>query len=349
MNKRAFLEGFLTASTVAFGGHFMWRRMTERGPAVVDRGQFGQLPVPDADGLESPLPGFEFSPIDIEPSLPAEGLPAPAPSLEAKSLQAESLQDESLQDESEIEIPQLSEQQVADYLMKIRNFDAVFASDLYLDPGYETLLLKTTQHLARVESYMGHGNFNLLSFDDMLQAGRNFSSIGEFQSDELNFLEEVFFANPSRYGFFGKKINADITDAIAVNEVAKIDNTGHFLFKGESLNLYSQIKRDVGDSVILTSGVRGVVKQIHLFLAKTVEAQGNLSRASRSLAPPGHSYHGIGDFDVGKIGLGARNFTADFSTTEEYRKISGLGYVDIRYPTDNLFGVRFEPWHIKMS
>jgi D-alanyl-D-alanine carboxypeptidase len=57
---------------------------------------------------------------------------------------------------------------------------------------------------------------------------------------------------------------------------------------------------------------------MHLFLAKAIEGQENLSRASRSLAPPGHSYHGIGDFDIGKIGYGERNFTADFSSTQDY-------------------------------
>mgnify|MGYP000129427560 FL=1 len=88
---------------------------------------------------------------------------------------------------------------------------------------------------------------------------------------------------------------------------------------------------------------------MHLFLAKAIEANGNLSRASRSLAPPAHSHHGIGDFDIGKIGLGAKNFTADFSQTAEYKKIARLGYVDIRYPTDNLVGIRFEPWHIKIT
>ena len=47
-----------------------------------------------------------------------------------------------------------------------------------------------------------------------------------------------------------------------------------------------------------------MVKQMHLFLAKPRQSNGNLSKASSSLAPPGYSFHGIGDFDVGKIGLG---------------------------------------------
>lgn len=330
MNKRAFLEGFFTASTAAFGGNFMWQRINQQSPllARVDTIPKSAAPVPH------PSESFRFTPIEIESSKPVQGLPKPVPTLDAKT---------------NIETASLTDVEVGSYLRKIRNFDAIFANDIYLDPRYKSLLLKTTQHLTRLETYIGHGNFNLTSFDSMLKFGKNFAEIGAFEADELNFLEEVFFANPNRYGFFGKKISAEITDFIPENDVAKISNTGHYLLKGESLNLYQQIQRDVGEEVILTSGVRGIVKQMHLFLAKAIEANGNLSRASRSLAPPGHSYHGIGDFDIGKIGFGARNFTADFSTTDEYKKIARLNYVDIRYPTDNLFGVRFEPWHIKLG
>ncbi|MFK7864050.1 MAG: M15 family metallopeptidase [Pseudohongiellaceae bacterium] len=333
MNKRAFLEGFLSASTVAFGGLFMWERINNQ-PLIL--AQPSGLPnKPKSDALNKDISqSFRFTKIELEASQPSAGLPSPAPSITASK---------------SLEITELDDMEVAKYLRKIRNFDAIFASDIYLDPRYETLLLKTAQHLTRVENYIGHGNFNLMSLDEMIKAGRAFPKIGLFEADELNFLEEIFFANPHRYGFFGKKISRDITDFIPKNDVAKISNSGHFLLKGESLNLYDQIRRDVGDQVILTSGVRGNVKQMHLFLAKAIEAQGNLSRASRSLAPPGHSYHGIGDFDIGKIGLGQRNFTSDFSSTEEYKRIARLGYVDIRYPTDNLFGVRFEPWHIKLG
>ena len=330
MNKRAFLEGFFTASTVAFGGQFMWKRVSQQSSLIT-------TPRPTVAQQTATPATYELTPIEFEATQPAQGLPAPAPVAELAS------------SKDSIEIESFSDQQVDSYLRKIRNFDAVFASDIYLDPRYETLLLKTAAHMNRVEAYIGHGNFNLMSFDELLSNGRNFPAIGKFEADELNFLEEIFFANPHRHGFFGKKISREITDFIPRQEVAKIDDTGHFLLRGESLNLYEQIKKDVGNEIILTSGVRSNVKQMHLFLAKSIEANGNLSRASRSLAPPGHSYHGVGDFDIGKIGLGERNFTTDFSTTEEYQKIAGLGYVDIRYPTDNLFGVRFEPWHIKMS
>ncbi len=324
----------------------MWRRLTDSKPLLLTSPAPAVIPQTES----APPPGFQFTPIEIEDVLPVKGLPTPVPALEPDQLtQRDAGPGNSEATEGGIAIQSLSDEQVAAYLRKIRNFDAIFASDIYLAPKYQEVLLKTARHLSRVESYMGHGNFNLMSFDEMLQAGRNFSRIGEFEKDELDFLEEIFFANPHRYGFFGKKVSLDITDSIPRNDVAKIPSSGHFLLKGESLNLYNKLKSDIGNSLILTSGVRSNVKQMHLFLAKTIEANGNLSRASRSLAPPGHSFHGTGDFDVGKIGFGERNFTSDFSQTEEYRRIARLGYVNIRYPTDNLFGVRFEPWHIKIS
>ena len=69
---------------------------------------------------------------------------------------------------------------------------------------------------------------------------------------------------------------------------------------------YQQIRRDLGDTVLLTSGVRGLAKQYHLFLTKTVETRGNLSQAARSLAPPGYSFHAVGDFDIGKLTFDGR-------------------------------------------
>ena len=142
-----------------------------------------------------------------------------------------------------LRIAELDNTRVEQYLKKIRHFDAIFASDIQLDPRYESLLLRTAAHLVQVESYTGHGNFNLMSLDEMIKAGKNFPKTRAFQADELNFIEEVFFANPNRYGFFGKKVSRDITDFIPKKDVAKISNSGHYLLKGESLNLYEPSKQ----------------------------------------------------------------------------------------------------------
>ena len=64
--------------------------------------------------------------------------------------------------------------------------------------------------------------------------------------------------------------------------------------KGRAEELYSDLRKKIGRDLVLTSGVRGVVKQMSLFMNKAISTNGNLSRASRSLAPPGHSFHGQG-------------------------------------------------------
>ena len=115
-----------------------------------------------------------------------------------------------------------------------------------------------------------------------------------------------------------------------------------------AVEIYEKARRELGNDLILTSGVRGVVKQMLLFLGKALDNRGNLSLASRQLAPPGYSYHGIGDLDVGKAGFGAENFTERFMLTDVFRKLTERGYLSLRYPRDNMLGVRYEPWHIKI-
>ncbi|MDH5435495.1 MAG: M15 family metallopeptidase [Gammaproteobacteria bacterium] len=225
---------------------------------------------------------------------------------------------------------------------QITQADVVFEGEKF------THLKSMVAHLKRVQDRVGYTNFNLIGFDEMIKLGRNFSSVGRFTQAELDLFEYVFSADATTYGFLGDKVIDNITSVISRRDTKKIAHTGHYLFKGQSLEKYNRVRKDVGDSLVLTSGIRGVVKQTYLFLSKAIETHGNLSEASFSLAPPGHSYHGIGDFDVGKVGYGYKNFTADFSHTDEYKRLTDLGYVAIRYVSNNPFGVRFEPWHIKV-
>lgn len=234
------------------------------------------------------------------------------------------------------------------YLHKMKQFEKSHHDDVYVDQDKYRLLVSTFKRVDRVQNLVGHGNFNVVSFDEMIKFARRYNSIGKFGSEELDFLEELFFANAKTYGFYGAKVQTELTAEVPERDRFKVRHTGHFVYKGESLALYRKVKRELGRSIILTSGIRSIVKQTHLFLAKTIQSKGNLSRASRSLAPPGHSFHGIGDFDVGKVGFGAKNFTAAFARTEEFRRLVDLGYVDMRYPRHNLLGVRYEPWHIKV-
>lgn len=253
-----------------------------------------------------------------------------------------------------LQIPQFStpknfDSYIKDYLYKMRNFDAHHQEDVCLSRGHFQLLKSCVARFKRLQRTVGHGNFYLLDFDQAIRVARNYSRVGRFSKEELNFLEMIFYADAGIYGFFGEKPLQNLTSRIQKQKVTKVPFTGNYLYKGPPLDTYEKIKRNLGDQVILTSGVRSVSKQFLLFLDKTYKSNGNLSLASRSLAPPGYSYHGIGDFDVGQAGYGVDNFTERFTTTEVYKKLRDLGYVNIRYVRDNLFGVRFEPWHIKVS
>lgn len=234
------------------------------------------------------------------------------------------------------------------YLEKMQNFEAEHFNDVFLGPERYQTLVSVFKRMDRVQNLVGHGNFNVISFDDMLTYARRYESVGAFPEAESDFLEELFEERADRYGFFGEKVVGELTARIPEKDTVKVPRTGHFLYRGRSYELYQKVRREVGGDLILTSGIRSIVKQTHLFLAKTIQAKGNLSRASRSLAPPGHSFHGIGDFDVGKVGLGSKNFTSEFARTDEFKRLVDLGFVDMRYPEHNLLGVRYEPWHIKV-
>lgn len=209
-------------------------------------------------------------------------------------------------------------------------------------------LNQTVVHLERVQKLVGHGNFALLGFDEMLRYARNYPQVGEFTSTELAFLEQIFHADAREYGFMGDKVIFGLTEKIKQNATIKVPYTGNYLYRDDSLTLYRRLKKDVGDDLVLTSGIRGIVKQMYLFLAKVQQTRGDLSLASRSLAPPGYSYHGIGDFDVGQRNFGHANFTERFADSDVFDRLVQLGYVDIRYTNGNTLGVRYEPWHIKV-
>jgi len=238
---------------------------------------------------------------------------------------------------------------VYEYLKKMRNFNIPHPNDIYLDTQEFEILSSSLQRLRRIHRTVGYGNFHLVGFDDALKIARSYSRVGQFSKTELKFLERLFYKDASLFGFYGKKPLSDITDQIPKREVVIIEGTGNFLYRGKPFELYKKIQKDVGRQAVLTSGVRSIIKQTLLFLNKAKKTRGNLSMASRSLAPPGFSFHGIGDFDIGQAGYGIDNFTERFAATEVYQRLHKLGYVKLRYEKNNLLGVRFEPWHIKVK
>jgi len=220
--------------------------------------------------------------------------------------------------------------------------------EIILSEDEVRIFKKTLARLSRLQKYIGYGNFNVIGWDQSLKFARNYDQVGKFSRAELEFVEMLFSIDANTLGFYGDKVVTGLSSSILKKDIRKIPGTGHYLFRGDASDTYQRIRKDVGDSVVLTSGIRNVVKQIYLFLNKAREVDGNLSLASYSLAPPGHSYHAVGDFDVGKRNFGARNFTEDFALTDEFKRLSDLGYLAIRYPRNNTFGVRYEPWHIRV-
>jgi len=241
------------------------------------------------------------------------------------------------------------EDELKDYLQKIHNFNKPHDDDVLLDHGQYETFESTVLRLRRLQKLVGHGNFNILNFTDGLSLAGNYSKVGKFTKQELQFMELTSYEDGQRYGFLGQKPLKEITDQVKKKDVIKIPHSGNYLYKERSIEIFDDIKKELGDQVILTSGIRSVMKQFLLFLNKVHSSEGNLSLASRSLAPPGYSFHGNGDFDVGQKGYGKLNFTGTFTETEVYKRLSEMGYLQLRYPADNKLGVRYEPWHIKIN
>ena len=239
--------------------------------------------------------------------------------------------------------------QADEYQKKMRTFQKLHPDDCYVSPDQQPLLKKCVERLKRVYRTVGHTNFYLLGVDDALKLAHGYQRIGAFTRVEIEYLESIFHEDAVSYGFYGKKQIADFTYQIPRKQVARIPHTGNYLYTGRPVALYQRLHRDIGSKAILTSGVRGIIKQSYLFLEKVQSSQGNLSLASRSIAPPGYSYHGIGDFDVGQIGLGPDNFSARFIHSKVFKTLLSLDYVCLRYTEDNPFGVRFEPWHVMVK
>lgn len=242
----------------------------------------------------------------------------------------------------------LIKRDVFDPLDSVANLTQDRKQDVVLIGKEYENLKKLFNRLVQIQNIAGYGHFNVISFDEALKLARNNSKIGSFTKEELELSERLFNEKADTFGFYGEKVVSELTADVTKNETKKIPYTGHFLYKGKAEEMYKKIQKDMGEGVILTSGVRGVVKQMYLFISKTIKLEGNLSVASRSLAPPGYSFHSIGDFDVGKVGFGAKNFSSEFANTDEFKRLMDLGYIKIRYPEGNPYGVRFEPWHIKV-
>lgn len=237
---------------------------------------------------------------------------------------------------------ELTDEMLQDVRARSIFFEQDFPNDILFSGEKFAMIKLLTQKFRAVQRHVGNGNFNVVGMDE-------FFRLADLSRPQKLFLDEIFSYDAKNYGFMGSRVSLNFSDTINKHSVSKIPYTGHYLRKGLAQETYKRITKDIGPSVTLTSGVRGIAKQYHLFFEKALETGGNMSKASRSLAPPGYSFHGQGDFDIGRKGYGFKNFTSDFAQTDEFKKLLDLGYIEVRYTESNLLGVRFEPWHIKVQ
>ncbi len=187
----------------------------------------------------------------------------------------------------EADTPSNLDAAVRDYLSKMRRFDSPHPSDITLPPQRIPVLRAATDRLGRLERTVGHGFFYLLGFDEAVRIARGYPAVGAFSPQELALIDELFHADASAYGFMGMKPLNSLTATIPAREVYKVPGMGNFVYQGEPRATWETIRRLLGEDVVLTSGVRGIMKQFHLFLTKAATNGGNLSLASRSLARRG--------------------------------------------------------------
>ncbi len=225
---------------------------------------------------------------------------------------------------------------------------SLFDNNVYLQDKDIVNIQSVRAKLSQVQKYIGYGNFNIISFDATRYILKRARGMKDFTKNELAFIEYIFYYKPEVHGFYGERTSNNLTLKINKKDVKKIPYTGHYLFKEKSIATYEHMVKDLGENIILTSGVRSIVKQMKLFLDKIHLSKYNLSLASKSIAPPAFTYHTVGDFDVGKKGLGLSNFTARFALTKEFKAMQKLKYIDMRYTINNKDGVRYEPWHVKI-
>ncbi|MBF0584862.1 MAG: peptidase M15, partial [Magnetococcales bacterium] len=171
-------------------------------------------------------------------------------------------------------MPKMRGGDISLYLNKVRTFNASHEGDVFLDAKRFDLLKSALARISRVQRTVGFGNFYLLSFDEAVQIAQMHTAVGPFTTEELDFLEQIFYERAMLYGFYGEKPLKNLTDQIDKGEVVKIPNSGNHLYRGKPMEIYALLRRKVGKDLILTSGVRSVVKQFLLFLSKIYEGNG---------------------------------------------------------------------------
>jgi D-alanyl-D-alanine carboxypeptidase len=80
---------------------------------------------------------------------------------------------------------------IKDYLHKMKNFNDPHKDDSQIDEAEYKIFESVTLRLMRLEKIAGHGNFQILGFEEGLSIAANYSSVGKFSEVELKFMEPI--------------------------------------------------------------------------------------------------------------------------------------------------------------
>ena len=131
--------------------------------------------------------------------------------------------------EREVFIADSDSPSLKSYVKKMRDHESHHERDVYLPKNKHSLLFSTYNRIGRVQTLIGHGNFNVLGFDEMLKIGRRYSSVGTFTRAETDFLEGLFAANATEYGFLGDKVTEKLTETIQKSQTKDFENWAFFI------------------------------------------------------------------------------------------------------------------------
>ncbi|MDZ7686833.1 MAG: hypothetical protein U5O39_19235 [Gammaproteobacteria bacterium] len=159
MDRRDFLKVFSAGSVAAMGGQLLLRSgNTPMTPPVV----YEDIPV---------------DPIEIANSMRYMTTPAPDSSTYLEAFRRARI------------AKNVNTDDLDSYLEKMQNFESEHVDDVFLGQDRYDTLISAFKRMDRVQNLVGHGNFNVLSFDDMLNYASRYESVGAFPVSEKDFLE----------------------------------------------------------------------------------------------------------------------------------------------------------------
>ena len=90
---------------------------------------------------------------------------------------------------------------IKSYLQKMEYVENSHDEDVYLEARRYNILVSAFKSLGRVQNLVGHGNFNVLSFDEMLKYSRRYSSVGAFPELNRTFWNRYSVPTQNSMGF----------------------------------------------------------------------------------------------------------------------------------------------------